>query len=51
MEAIKGMGATHIINFAEINVEEMPPVVKRMTNGKGVSVVYDPWGVWCGKVV
>ena len=28
MEAIKGMGATHTINFAEINVEEMPLVVK-----------------------
>ena len=48
MEAVKGMGATHTINFADMNVEEMPLVVKRMTNGKGVNVVYDPVGgvVW-----
>ena len=48
MEAIKGMGATHTINFAKINVEEMPRIVKGITKDKGVNVVYDPVGgvVW-----
>jgi NADPH:quinone reductase len=49
MDVIKQkLGATHVIDFAETNVKDMSNIVKNMTGGKGVDVVYDPVGgeIW-----
>ncbi len=47
MDVVKQLGATHVIDFAETDVKDMPKIIKGWT-GDGVDVVYDPVGgdIW-----
>ena len=45
---MRKLGATHVVDFAATPVSELAGVVKGLTGGEGVDVVYDPVGgeVW-----
>ena len=41
LEAVKAMGADHVVNYAREDIRER---VKELTGGRGANVVYDPVG-------
>lgn len=48
MDAVKQLGASHVVDFERTPVSDLPKLVKGWTGGSGVDVVYDPVGgdVW-----
>lgn len=44
LEIVRKHGASEVIDFAETSIKDLSRVLKELTGGKGVDVVYDPVG-------
>lgn len=49
---VKALGADHVIDYRSADGAEWPEMVKRLTNGHGVDVVFDSVGkdTWEGSL-